>query len=83
MLDTQDCTNLSDLKNNWQNLDEQDVIAFYSEKSNYYPSFSNFWVHDTFEFVIPEWCGKFAGNSVPIKFSEKAIMLCKASLFFR
>lgn len=70
----------ADLKNRWEKSDGQSVITFYSINS-LYPSFSNFWTHDAFDFTIPDWCGKFAGETISIKFSEKAIMLCKASLF--
>ncbi len=77
-----DTTIPSDLVSMWKSIDgEQKVIAFYSNNANYYPCFSNFWKHELFDFVIPEWCGEFAGTSVPVEFSEKAIMLCKASLF--
>ena len=71
-----------DLLVKWKSFDkEKKVIAFYSDKSDYYPCFSNFFRHKPFNFIIPKWCGKFAGTSVPVEFSEKAIMLCKASLF--
>ena len=60
---------------------KRDVIAFYSHKSNYYPQFSNFWIHDTIDFKIPGWCGMMANSYIQVNSSEKAIMLCKASLF--
>lgn len=45
------------------------------------PWFSNFYEHSPFAFAIPPWCGVYGGReTVPIEFSEKAIMLCKASL---
>lgn len=45
------------------------------------PWFSNFYVHEPFDFAIPPWCGVHGGQeTAPIEFSEKAIMLCKASL---
>ena len=75
------------LKKHWKTLDsKQDVITFYSSvqlmnKSPPYNFFSNFWIHtDPYEFIIPEWCGKFKNTKTSIHFSEKAIMLCKASL---
>jgi len=38
-------------------------------------------VHEPFDFAIPPWCGVHGGQeTAPIEFSEKAIMLCKASL---
>ncbi len=61
------------------------VIPFYSDKKvdrhgnkNFYPEFSNFYIHSPFTFKIP--CGLFKGDIIKITFSEKAIMLCKASL---
>ena len=45
------------------------------------PWFSNFYEHSPFAFAIPPWCGMYGKQeTVPIEFSEKAIMLCKASL---
>lgn len=61
---------------------QADVVLFYGHglDSNY-ASFSNFYVHAAFPFTIPSWCGLYADqDTVPIEFSEKAIMLCKASL---
>ena len=44
--------------------------------------FSNFYRHKPIKFTIPEWCGACAGKIVYIDFTEKAIMLCKASLMW-
>ena len=59
---------------------EHHVIAFYLEKHPLYGCFSNFYRHYPFIFTIPDWCGLMAGFQTKIEFSEKAIMLCKASL---
>jgi len=66
----------------WKNMKGvQNVVGFYSHKSSSpHPSFSNFYNHKPFCFTIPEWCGIMANIHVDIDFSEKAIMLCKASL---
>ena len=72
-----------DLVNKWKSLSapcDVHVISFYSNKmSNKYASFSNFYRHRPIPFVIP--CGSKAGEIVEVEFSEKSIMLCKASLF--
>lgn len=74
--------NPQDLKYKWNNIkNKQQVVKFYSHKNGKYICFSNFYKHEPFEFIIPEWCGKFANTKVSVEFSEKAIMLCKASLF--
>tara|TARA_B100000029_G_C17494403_1_gene930305 strand:+ start:391 stop:963 length:573 start_codon:yes stop_codon:yes gene_type:complete len=56
----------------------QPVIGFYSHNNGDYRSFSNFYTHRPFNFNIP--CGSFSDRIEKITFSEKAIMLCKASL---
>jgi ribA/ribD-fused uncharacterized protein len=69
------------LKYYWKSIPNQLlVVGFYSHNSDVFPFFSNFYIHEPFKFTIPEWCGIFRGNTVDINFSEKAIMLCKASL---
>jgi len=62
------------------------VLAFYSHSKGAYRSFSNFFVHEGFAFVIPVCCrsAAFTESSRPpvvegVRFSEKAIMLCKAA----
>ena len=57
------------------------VVGFYSHQGNEYASFSNFYEHRPISFVIPSWCGSRKGETVEVEFSEKSIMLCKASLF--
>lgn len=71
----------------WQStVVEEPVISFYSHRQGDYRCFSNFFVHAPFSFVIPECCNALAltesGRSVnvQISFTEKAIMLCKASI---
>ena len=77
----------NDLRDLWRRTSVapgSEVVLFYghhdaAEK----PWFSNFFRHDDtpFTFSIPAWCGIYGGQeTVPIEFSEKAIMLCKASL---
>jgi len=75
----------TDLRCYWKSfLGKQEVLLFYStreESGNRYPQFSNFYRHKAFLYTIPTWCGHFGGQSFSVEFSEKAIMLCKASLF--
>lgn len=69
------------LKSKWLSYKgEYNVVGFYKEKSQQYGSFSNFYVHESVKFTIPDWCGAFAGQVVEFNFSEKLIMLCKASI---
>lgn len=69
-----------DLVKKWKTIStKQSVIGFYSN-NNSYPEFSNFYKHIKFKFIIPEWCGICANREVEIDFTEKAIMLCKASI---
>lgn len=62
------------------------VIAFYGHKNGPYRSFSNFYQHEPFVFVVPEACNMDkltqmgCDVTVPCTFSEKAIMLCKAAI---
>ena len=63
------------------------VIGFYGHSNNAdYCCFSNFYEHNSFEFEVPEWCGRAelwdSGRKhvTQIHFTEKAIMLCKAAL---
>lgn len=79
----QNCVTKKELKQLWKSINtEKEVVLFYGHnEKNDYKEFSNFWPHEPFDFIIPEWCGMFAGNSYSVEFSEKAIMLCKASLF--
>ena len=58
------------------------VVGFYSGKdNNFYAEFSNFYIHqEAYPFIVPPECGAMSGQIVYIKFSEAAIMLCKASL---
>ena len=61
------------------------VVEFYGHTNGNYRSFSNFYEHEPFTFEVPASCSRAelvaAGRSatVPVTFSEKAIMLCKAS----
>ena len=58
---------------------KEEIVSFYTDNTNdRYCCFSNFWRHKPFIFRIP--CGILKDKEVDIHFSEKAIMLCKASL---
>lgn len=65
---------------------ELPAVTFYGHTSGPNRAFSNFFEHAPFEFVVPECCGvaelKAAGRATAhqVEFSEKAIMLCKATL---
>lgn len=70
----------------WPN---EPIAQFYEaeDSSSPYGVFSNFYVHEPFEFSIPSNCRSrvvFADGkrptSVPIRYTEKAIMLCKAAI---
>jgi ribA/ribD-fused uncharacterized protein len=65
----------------WKSIkEERKVIGFY-EHVGEHASFSNFYdKHPPFYFQIPKYCGLQSGKICNIQFSEKAIMLCKASL---
>jgi ribA/ribD-fused uncharacterized protein len=71
----------------WKTIDPSShVVPFYGQNEGKYGCFSNFYRHASFPFVIPECCRprelQEAGRSVVVhvSFSEKAIMLCKASI---
>ena len=64
------------LRNSWKKVStKQYVCAFYNERDEKLGFLSNFAKHEAFDYVIP--FGSFAGEIVPINFSEKAIMLNK------
>jgi ribA/ribD-fused uncharacterized protein len=71
-----------ELKKMWKSIKkEQKVIGFYSNTRGEHKSFSNFYSgHPPFYYKIPEECGIHSGEIYTISYSEKAIMLCKASL---
>jgi len=77
----------ADFMNRWRSMPMPyggHVITFYSHairEDNKYASFSNFYAHRRIPFVIPSWCGSRRGETIEVEFSEKSIMLCKASLF--
>ena len=62
------------------------VIGFYHQYDKPYGCFSNFYSNKQIIFTVPDFCWteimRSSGlpQSVPIDFSEKSIMLCKASL---
>ena len=57
------------------------VVLFYGHtEAAQQPWFSNFYQHPPIRFVIPEWCGVHGGKETVVSFSEKSLMLCKASL---
>jgi ribA/ribD-fused uncharacterized protein len=61
------------------------VLGFYSHSNGHYRSFSNFFEHEPIPFEIPLCAGReelrASGRPhlVQVRFTEKAIMLCKAS----
>jgi len=70
--------NLEWIKNN-------KVIGFYQDKrtiSNVVDKecCSNFYKHHKIYYIIPKWGGMYAGHKVTCEFTEKLIMLIKASL---
>ena len=64
------------------------TVEFYGHRpaSGALRCFSNFYEHSPFDFVVPPSCGAEAlvaagrPHRVPVTFTEKAIMLCKASI---
>mmetsp|Transcript_56273 Transcript_56273/g.129202 ORF Transcript_56273/g.129202 Transcript_56273/m.129202 type:complete len:308 (-) Transcript_56273:249-1172(-) len=80
----------AELRELWENVAEHGfelpTIEFYGHISGQHRSFSNFFEHAPFTFTVPGACGAAdliaSGRpaSVPVAFSEKAIMLCKASV---
>jgi ribA/ribD-fused uncharacterized protein len=64
------------------------TVEFYGHRpaSGALRCFSNFYEHPPFDFVVPPSCGAEAlvaagrPHRVPVTFTEKAIMLCKASI---
>ena len=65
---------------------ELPVIEFYGHTKGHHRAFSNFYEHAAFTFTVPECCGRAEleasgrPSSVAVTFTEKAIMLCKASV---
>ena len=74
----------SDLVEKWKEFHgPTKVTNFYGHsKDNDFCEFSNFYIHDPFEFEIPSFCHQdwMTEKIVEVCFSEKAIMLCKAAL---
>lgn len=73
----------ADLLPLWSSLRRSKVLPFYSDKAGAnFREFSNFYSHTGFAFDIPPsvWREGYP-KSVEVRFSEKAIMLCKAVLF--
>lgn len=57
------------------------TVEFYGHSSGQFKSFSNFYEHAPFNFTLPESCRlPDRPHCVPISFTEKAIMLCKAGV---
>ena len=64
------------------------TVEFYGHKESSGPKrcFSNFYEHAPFDFTLPASCGSAAllaaarPATVPVTFTEKAIMLCKAAI---
>lgn len=59
------------------------VVQFYGHSAGKpYRWFSNFYMHEPYPFVLPACCVRPGWpESVPVRFAEAAIMLCKAALF--
>lgn len=70
-----------ELKNMWADMHGiHPVKLFFSEKSGHeYECFSNFYISN-FKFQIPDFCPLYTEQIFEVECSEKAIMLCKASL---
>lgn len=76
------------LRSKWSSIrEEQEVCAFYGQRSGAYGCFSNFHrSKNAYSFVIPACCDTTSlqksgrSASVVVSFGEKAIMLCKASI---
>jgi len=73
-------TRPEELKQLWNKYSNPEVVVFYSQKDRDLGCFSNFYNHSEIQMTIPEWCGIFGNQCISFNFSEKAIMLCKASL---
>lgn len=72
----------TELKKIWKKIPgEHKIIKFNSEYDDeLFSCFSNLHIHNTFSFELPSWCGIYGGDKINVESSEKAIMLCKASL---
>ena len=69
-------TDVNTLQNSWKKVsNKQSVCAFYMERDEELGFLSNFAKHEDFDYFVP--FGSFAGEIVPVNFSEKAIMLNK------
>ena len=69
-------TEVEAIQNSWKKvLKKQSVCAFYQERDDKLGFLSNFAKHEPFDYSVP--FGSFAGDIVPVNFSEKAIMLNK------
>ena len=69
-------TDVNTLQNSWKKVSsKQSVCAFYMERDEELGFLSNFAKHEAFDYFVP--FGSFAGEIVPVNFSEKAIMLNK------
>ena len=69
-------TDVNTLQNSWKKVSsKQFVCAFYMERDEELGFLSNFAKHEAFDYFVP--FGSFAGEILPVNFSEKAIMLNK------
>ena len=64
---------------------QHEVVNFYGHaKGKEFAEFSNFYKHEPFEFVMPDFLPGFAEKETieafECEFTEKAIMACKAQL---
>ena len=75
----------NELRNLWQDVGSRGyslpTVEFYGHTSGQHRSFSNFYEHAPFDFVLPA-CSRLPNRParVQISFTEKAIMLCKAGV---
>ena len=71
-----DLTEVETLRNTWNRItSKQSVCAFYMERDPKLGFLSNFATHVAFDYRVA--FGSFAGETIAVTFSEKAIMLNK------
>ena len=69
-------TDVEKFKGTWKQVTtKQSVCAFYMARDEKLGLLSNFAIHEPFQYCVP--FGSFAGETIKITFSEKAIMLNK------
>ena len=72
-------TDVETLRSKWKRVTtKQSFCAFYTARDEKLGLLSNFAIHEPFQYCVP--FGSFAGETIKITFSEKAIMLNKVQL---